>query len=67
MGENISMPLVSVVIPVRNKEGNIARLHADLLAAVAGLPYDFEFIVIDNASEDQTGVLIKAICARDPR
>ena len=67
MAESISMPLVSIVIPARNEEGNIARLHAELLAAVAGLPYEFEFIVIDNASEDQTGVLIKEICARDPR
>lgn len=61
------MPLVSIVIPARNEEGNIARLQIDLLAAVADLPYDFEFIVIDNASEDQTGALVKAICASDPR
>ena len=61
------MPLVSIVIPARNEEGNIALLQTDLLAAVAGLPYEFEFIVIDNASEDQTGALVKAICASDPR
>ena len=67
MAENNRLPLVSIVIPARNEEGNIARLQTELLAAVAGLPYEFEFIVIDNASEDQTGGLVKAICARDPR
>lgn len=67
MAENNRLPLVSIVIPARNEEGNIARLQTELLAAVAGLPYEFEFIVIDNASEDQTGGLVKAICASDPR
>lgn len=67
MAENNRLPLVSIVIPARNEEGNIARLQTELLAAVAGLPYEFEFIVIDNASEDQTGGLVKAICAGDPR
>lgn len=67
MAENNRLPLVSIVIPARNEEGNIARLRTELLAAVAGLPYEFEFIVIDNASEDQTGGLVKAICASDPR
>lgn len=67
VAENHSMPLVSIVIPARNEEGSIARLQTELLAAVAGLPYEFEFIVIDNASEDQTGKLVKAICASDPR
>lgn len=67
MAENNRLPLVSIVIPARNEEGNIARLQTELLAALAGLPYEFEFIVIDNASEDQTGGLVKAICASDPR
>ena len=59
--------LISIVIPAFNEEGNIARLESELLAAVGGLPYRFEFIVIDNHSTDSTGELVKAICARDPR
>lgn len=59
--------LISVVIPTMNEEGNIPRLEAELMAAVESLPYDFEFIVIDNGSADRTGELVKAICARDPR
>lgn len=59
--------LISIVIPARNEEGNIDRLEKELLAAIAGLPYRFEFIVIDNASTDRTGEKVKALCVRDPR
>jgi len=59
--------LISIVIPAFNEEGNIPRLEQELLAAVASLPYVFEFIVIDNGSADQTGPLVKQICARDSR
>lgn len=59
--------LVSVVIPARNEEGNIRPLEQELLAAIEPLPYDFEFIVVDNASTDQTGHLFKQICDRDSR
>jgi polyisoprenyl-phosphate glycosyltransferase len=58
---------VSIIIPARNEEASIPRLERELLAALDGLPWAFEFIVIDNASSDRTGELVKAICARDPR
>jgi len=38
-------PLISIVIPAFNEEGNVARLESELLAAVGLLPYRFEFIV----------------------
>ncbi len=63
----MSPPLVSIVIPAFNEEGNIARLETELLAAVQGLPYSFEFVVVDNSSTDETGPLVKALCARDER
>ena len=59
--------LVSIVVPAFNEEGSIERLQRELLQAVDGLPYSFEFIVVDNNSSDRTGELVKAICARDPR
>ena len=59
--------LISIIIPARNEEGNIARLEQELLAVVEVLPDKFEFIVVDNDSTDRTGELVKAICARDPR
>jgi glycosyltransferase involved in cell wall biosynthesis len=59
--------LISIIIPARNEEGNIDRLEEELLAIINPLPFDFEFIVIDNASTDLTGKKIKNICDRDPR
>src|SRR5277367_257017 len=60
-------PLVSIIIPAYNEEANIARLEKELLAATNDLPYRFEFILIDNASKDSTGTLVKSICERDRR
>ena len=60
-------PLVSIIIPARNEEDNIPRLETELHSALAGIPYRFEFIVVDNHSSDRTGELVKAICQRDSR
>ena len=60
-------PLVSIVIPAYNEEAMIPRVESEVLAAIEGLPYSFEFIVVDNDSSDRTGELLKEICARDPR
>jgi dolichol-phosphate mannosyltransferase len=59
--------LVTIVIPALNEEDNIQNLEEKLLQVIDPLPYDFELIVIDNASSDRTGHLVKAICHRDPR
>ncbi len=59
--------LISVIIPAMNEEGSIPQLEREVAEVADRLPYDFEFIVIDNASTDRTGELVKAICRRDPR
>ncbi len=61
------MPLITLVIPARNEAANIPHLEERVRAVTDALPYDFEFIVIDNCSMDATGALVKAICQRDPR
>ncbi|MBI2061470.1 MAG: glycosyltransferase family 2 protein [Nitrospirae bacterium] len=58
---------MSIVIPVLNEEDNIPRLEQELLAAIAHLPYQFEFLVVDNHSADGTRERVKAICQRDDR
>jgi glycosyltransferase involved in cell wall biosynthesis len=59
--------LVSIIIPARNEQENIPRLEAELNEVLRVLPYEFEFIVVDNHSEDDTPMLIRDLCQRDPR
>lgn len=66
-GESDDWPLVTLVIPALNEAANIPRLEEELLAVLGPLPYRYEFIVVDNASSDSTGELVKAICRRDRR
>lgn len=62
------MPLVSVVTGCYNEEGNIDDLVARIRAQFALLPaYDYEHILIDNASTDATVERIKALAREDKR
>ena len=64
---SVQRQLITIVIPALNEEGNIRRLEQEVLEVTNSLPYDFEFIVVDNASTDRTGDLVKEICRSDPR
>ena len=60
------MALISVVAPCYNEAENIAELVQRLRAVFATMPrHQFEVIFIDNASEDATVSIIKAIAATD--
>lgn len=62
------MPLVSVVTGCYNEEDNIDELVERIRAQFALLPdYDYEHILIDNASTDATVDRIKTIARQDKR
>lgn len=61
------VPLVSIIVPAYNEEQNLPRLEVELAAALDGLPYAFEFIVVDNRSTDGTQKFVEDLCERDPR
>ena len=45
----------------------MARVEAEMTALAASQPDDFEFIIVDNASTDDTGRLAAELCQRDQR
>ncbi len=62
------MKTVSVVIPCYNEEDNVVAISQAVIAEFAKLPqYDYEIIFIDNDSQDKTRLLIRGLCAENPR
>jgi chlorobactene glucosyltransferase len=57
-------PLVSVIVPARNEARNIARCMQSVLDS--RYPH-FELIVVDDRSEDGTGIIAREIAERDAR
>lgn len=58
---------ISVVSPAYNEEGNLTPLVERVRAVFATLPqYDYEHIIIDNASTDGTVAELKQLAAQDP-
>jgi glycosyltransferase involved in cell wall biosynthesis len=62
------MPFVSIVTGCYNEEGNVDELVERIRAQFAQLPgYDYEHILIDNASTDATVERVKALARDDKR
>jgi glycosyltransferase involved in cell wall biosynthesis len=62
------MPLISIVTPCFNEEGNVDELHHRIAAQFAGLPNcDYEHIFIDNASTDGTAAAIRRLAGTNSR
>jgi chlorobactene glucosyltransferase len=57
-------PSLSIVVPARDEERNIARCINSLLESRHP---DFEVIVVDDRSTDATREILEAIAQRDPR
>jgi chlorobactene glucosyltransferase len=57
-------PLISVVIPARNEARNLPRCVESILRSRYPA---LEVIVVNDRSEDETGIIAHAFAARDPR
>ena len=59
--------LISIVTPTFNEGQNIKKLSEEISIQMQNLSYDYEHIIIDNASTDNTQEIIKKLCANDKR
>jgi len=65
---DVTTPLVSVVVPCFNEEGNVEVLYDRLQAVFARIAdVQFQIVYIDNASTDRTEELLRGLAARDRR
>lgn len=61
------MVSVSVFFPCYNEQGNVGRTVENALRVLEKLNADFEIIVVDDGSSDQTGRIADEIAGRDKR
>lgn len=61
--------LISIILPAYNEEENLPGAIARINAVAESLAdrYDFEMIIMDNASVDRTGTIARTQCLADPR
>src|ERR1051326_8981867 len=57
----------SVVVPFHNEEENIEALYRRLTVVMEKIGADYELILVDDGSSDQTHALLKHISQLDPR
>ncbi len=65
--DRIAPPVISVVVPARNEEGNLPRAYSEITRALEALAEPYEVLLIDNASSDKTRALAEEICDKDNR
>lgn len=62
-----NVPLLSVIIPVYDEEGNISDLYKRLLDTLRNAGITFELIFVDDGSKDSSLSIIKGLSERDKR
>jgi polyisoprenyl-phosphate glycosyltransferase len=61
-------PLLTILTPCYNEEGNVREVYEQVKAVMATLPdYDYDHLFIDNASKDGTVAILRELAAADRR
>ena len=66
-GTPITKHSLSVILPAYNEAQVIANTVSTVHFVLDGWKVDFEIIVVNGGSTDQTGAILAALAARDPR
>jgi dolichol-phosphate mannosyltransferase len=59
-------PLISIVAPVYNEEGNVERFVAEVRSVMLGLSLPYELLLVDDGSADETWSLIRRSASDHP-
>jgi dolichol-phosphate mannosyltransferase len=59
--------LISVVTPAFNETANLGELYERLAAVMSAAGTDWQWVVVDDHSADETFEVTRALAARDPR
>lgn len=59
--------LISVVVPIHNEAPNIPQLYQELDTHTRSLPYQFEFIFVDDGSNDDSMQILQRMSRKDRR
>ena len=60
------LAMLSLVVPCYNEADSLERLYDETLAATAGLSREFELILVNDGSRDDTLDIARGLAARDP-
>ena len=63
----MSQPELSLVIPCFNEEGNLHALVKTIHDAVDPIGVEYEIVITDDCSKDNSWTILKDIAAKDPR
>ena len=58
---------LSIVVPIYNEEDNIPILHGRVSEALADAGLDYELILVDDGSADNSYAALKLLAVKDPR
>ena len=60
--------LISIMTPCYNEEGNLPNLYARVTKVIDGMTdYDFEWVIIDNDSQDSSRQILRELAEKDSR
>ncbi len=67
MDKNLSYYSLSLIIPVYNEIDNLGRLYESICCVLKSLGNEVEFIFVNDGSQDESGILLDALAAKDSR